>query len=111
MNTKEQARQRLLELLQEARAFLTRPDNDYAWSPWEGPEMALREVDEVISAMEAGGMPDHGLIRVWFVATGPIQEVSVSSGWGEEFIGLADRVDEALERLFPTAAGDGATEH
>ena len=37
------------------------------------------------------------VIRVLFAPTGPIQEVSLSSGWGHEFIKLAERFDKEYE--------------
>jgi hypothetical protein len=36
-------------------------------------------------------------LRVLFAPTGPIQEVSVSSGWGDAFLELADRFDDAMQ--------------
>ncbi|HEX8181606.1 MAG TPA: hypothetical protein VF525_18845 [Pyrinomonadaceae bacterium] len=35
-------------------------------------------------------------MEVLFAPTGPMQEVSLSSGWGEEFLALAERFDEAM---------------
>lgn len=32
----------------------------------------------------------------FFIPTGPLQEVSISSGWGDEFCALADRFDAAM---------------
>jgi hypothetical protein len=88
----------LISVLREARELLARRTNDFCWSPWEDQEQALREVDSVIGSLQAGDAVDLGLIRVFFLPTGPIQEVSLSSGWGEEFIRLADRADAALAR-------------
>ena len=35
-------------------------------------------------------------MSVLFAPTGPMQELSIDSGWGQEFIALADRFDEAM---------------
>jgi hypothetical protein len=37
---------------------------------------------------------------VLFAPTGPIQEVSISSGWGNEFLDLAERFDRAVQRAY-----------
>jgi len=37
-----------------------------------------------------------------FAGTGAIQDVAESSGWGEEFIALADRFDIASDRAYRT---------
>jgi hypothetical protein len=89
-------RRELVDVLRECRALLARPDSDYLWSSWEDADAALEEVDGIIAAIELG----EPLSRWWsviFAPTGPMQEVSLSSGWGDEFITLADRWDAAME--------------
>jgi hypothetical protein len=63
----------------------------------EGPEAALQEIDDLIVALEGGQTPPRPRMSVLFAPTGPIQEVSLSSGWGEEFLALAARFDAAAE--------------
>src|SRR5437660_466152 len=89
----------LLEVLQEARALLARPGNNFDWSGWEDADAALREMDGLIAALEAGRRPNPHAVSVLFAPTGPIQEVSLSSGWGDEFLALANRCDAALTQL------------
>jgi hypothetical protein len=97
MNSKPQ---RLIDVLREAREFLACPGNDYAWSSWEDAPAALREIDGIIARIESGDMPKRSNIELLFLPTGPIQEVSVSSGWGQEFIELANRFDAAIEGAY-----------
>jgi hypothetical protein len=92
--------QKLVAVLRAAREFLARPDNDFAWSPWEDAAAALREVDGFIERIEAGDLPERSAVELLFLPTGPIQEVSVSSGWGKQFLQLADQFDEAVERAY-----------
>jgi len=89
----------LVQVLNEAREFLARPGNDFAWSSWENAADALREVDGLISHIASGDMPKRLDLEVLFAPTGPIQEVSVSSGWGKEFLGLADGFDAAMKTV------------
>jgi hypothetical protein len=39
-------------------------------------------------------------LSVLFAPTGPVQEVSVSSGWGDEFLILANEFDAALAEVY-----------
>ena len=94
--------QELAQVLQEARKCLARPANDFAWSSWENAEAALGEVDGLISRIESGSLPPISEVTVLFLPTGPIQEVSLSSGWGQEFLRLADRLDAAVARAYGT---------
>jgi hypothetical protein len=88
--------QRFLAVFREARSLLTRPGNDFSCSSWEDSAAALREIDALIAQLEAGSPPDRLELTVLFAPTGPIQEVSSTSGWAEEFLALAERFDAAL---------------
>lgn len=82
--------------MKEAKAFLAREENDFSWSSWTDQNHAISEIDSMIKTLEDGSIPD---MRVLFAPTGPIQEVSLSSGWGNRFLELADRFDQAYEMV------------
>jgi hypothetical protein len=90
----------LTQILREARSFLARPSNDFAWSRWERADDALRELDRLIAAVEIGPLPERLGLTVLFAPTGSIQEVSINSGWSMEFLALSARFDAALERVY-----------
>ena len=85
---------KLIIVLREAKAFLALEGNDFSWSSWRDQNQAISEIDSIIRELENGSVPD---IRLLFAPTGPIQEVSLSSGWGHEFIELAQRFDKEYE--------------
>ena len=87
--------QLLLELLQEVRSLVARPSNDFMWSPWEGPDDALREIDGLRRQLGDGAVPARAL-KALFAPTGSLQELSASSGWGHEFLQLAERFDTII---------------
>ncbi len=82
--------QKLLAVLKEARALISRDGNDFLWSSWLDQEHAISESDAIIAELEKCSVPD---IRILFAPTGPIQEVSLSSDWGNEFLELSERFD------------------
>lgn len=88
----------LKEVLTEVRALVQREDNDFAWSGWESAEEALQEIDSALATLEEG-RPPGVYLKVLFLPTGPLQELSLSSGWGDEFVALANRFDEAFEGM------------
>jgi hypothetical protein len=88
--------QNLIAVLSIARKLLAKPENDFIWSSWEGSSDALEEIDGLLAQLEAGDRPWRGSLEILFLPTGPIQEVSVSSGWGHEFLELANRFDAAM---------------
>ncbi len=86
--------QKLIAVLREARAFLALESNDFLWSSWRDQNQAISEIDSIIRELENGLVPD---MRVLFAPTGPVQEVSLSSGWEQEFLELAERFDKEYE--------------
>lgn len=89
-----------MEVLGQARTLLALPVNDFSWSSWEDADAALGEIDGMISRVKAGPLPDRLDVSILFAPTGPIQEVSISSGWGQEFLEVAARFDDIMRRLY-----------
>lgn len=87
---------RLERVFENARVLLAKPDNDFSRSSWEDQNAALDEIDSILKQLRSGVTPDKLELRVLFAPTGPIQETSLSSGWGDEFLKLARRFDFAL---------------
>jgi hypothetical protein len=67
-----------------------------AWAQ-EDLESIVRSLDSVIVALDSGAPVDRRSLRRLFAPTGAIQETSVDSGWGEEFLALSLSVDAFLE--------------
>ena len=95
-----EVRQELLIVLREARGLLALPNNDFAWSSWANAGSALAEMDGLIATVETGRLPSRLAISVLFAPTGPIQEVSLSSGWADQFLAVAARCDAAIEAAY-----------
>jgi hypothetical protein len=87
---------KLLSVLEEARGLLAAADNDFTWSSWRNRNDALNEIDTILAELRSGILPSALTLHVLFAPTGPIQEVSLSSGWGDAFIALAERFDAAI---------------
>ena len=98
----------LISVFEQARDLLADPGNNFDWSSWSGHEDALGEVDGILSSLRRGVLPARLSMVVLFTPTGPIQEVSISSGWGEAFLSLAERFGEAMAATTePTSRGHG----
>jgi hypothetical protein len=82
----------LISVLQETRTYLARKDNDFSLSSWQDQDQAITEIDSILNDLHNGSLQDIGTL---FAPTGPIQEVSSSSGWGDRFLELAEQFDEA----------------
>jgi hypothetical protein len=99
-------------VLGEVRVLLARPGNDFSWSSFQDTAAALAEFDDLTRRVRDDGAVPFAL-AVLFAPTGPIQEVALSSGWGDDFCTLADRFDAARadrpaggSPVAPPGAGD-----
>ncbi|NUU22844.1 MAG: hypothetical protein HOV68_15240, partial [Streptomycetaceae bacterium] len=72
----------LLDVLARVREFIALPGNDFAWSVWHDAAGALAEFDALAAEIRLGGRPPG--MRLLFLPTGPLQELSISSGWAVE---------------------------
>ena len=86
--------EKLILVFEEARRLVAHPENDFTWSSWEDTGTALAEIDGVLSSLHAGHVP--AVTDLLFAPTGPMQELSLSSGWGSTFVELADHYDAAV---------------
>ena len=86
--------QKLIKVLRQARVLLALESNDFSWSSWKDQNHAISEIDSIITSLENGSIPEIGVL---FAPTGPIQEVSLSSGWAQEFLDLAELFDKEYE--------------
>lgn len=94
----QSARNELLRILGETRAWLARPGTNFDYYTWDSTEEALREFDALVAGFASGRSADDSEVALLFSPTGSMQELSMSSGWREEFLDLARRFDEALAR-------------
>jgi len=98
MTQRDPALAELATTFREACWWVAQPGNDFSWCSWEDVSEALAEMEAILTPLEAGQLPDdiRHLLRVLFAPTGPLQELSLSSGWAAQFLVLADRVDQLL---------------
>lgn len=88
----------LIHVLESALELVVLPDNDFCWSSWKDAEEAKTEIESILQLLQSGGIPDRLAVSVLFAPTGPLQEVSLSSGWADPFLKVAEKFDD-LEKL------------
>ena len=88
----------LVHVLESAIELVSLDENEFCWSSWENAEAAKIEIESIIRLLESGSVPERLAVSILFAPTGPLQEVSISSGWGEPFLKVAEKFDE-IEKL------------
>ena len=87
-------------MLESAIELIQIPDNDFIWSYWEDAKQAKAEIDKLISILQSGELPERVEVAVVFAPTGPLQEVSINSGWSEAFLKVAEKYDRVEQILW-----------
>lgn len=87
---------KLLEVFEKIRELAIRPENDFSWSWWDDADGVLREIDPILNQLRTGSMPVSNSFTSLFLPTSGLQELSLSSGWGNEFVEIANEFDFAM---------------
>ena len=98
----------LIAILRETQQLLNREGNDLSWSSWNDAQEADAEIERQLQRIEQADYSDLFNLQVLYAPTGPIQEVSLSSGWGNEFLVVAARFDNEIQRLGRLREGDSS---
>ncbi len=87
---------RLREQFLQLKALIQSPQTDISWSSYESVEDAIRELDELEPKLAIRDPEALFTMRVLLAPTGPLQEMSLSSGWASEFLELAATIENIL---------------
>lgn len=89
----------IIEVLSNIRKLVAHPDSDFVYSGWRDRADALQEIDNHLLRLKAGDRDALRDIELLYAPTGPFQELSVSSGWGNLYLVLAEKFDAALQKV------------
>ena len=92
-------RDELMDVLRQAKTLVSRAGNHFGWSRWNDADHAIREIDLKISLIETQPEPDPMVVAELFVPTGAMQDLSIDSGWADEFEDLAQRFSSIAEQI------------
>ncbi len=85
----------VIKVLKDVLEFIATGDTDVAWSHYETEEEAVIDLKAHIAKLENDDFSAIEDIKILFAPTGPLQEISLSNGWGNSFLGLAEKFDNA----------------
>jgi hypothetical protein len=72
---------------------------DVNWTRYSSAEEIISEIDEYIVSLNVCDAAILEKVSNWFYPTGTFQELSISNGWGDEFLELAKKFDTLYEKL------------
>ncbi len=91
----------LILILEATQELLQLPKNDFSWTYWHNTEEATKHISRLIRQIKVKRQLSKVDIDILFAPTGPLQEVSINSGWSELFIKVADKYDQVAKLIWP----------
>ena len=88
----------LIRVLHQVRNFLARSEESM-WTALK-PSEVVAILDRELSSLErTGSLVNRIELESLFVPTAEIQEISMASGWSDEYLILAEEFDRAVARV------------
>jgi hypothetical protein len=83
---------KIIEVLKILRDKIT-DDSDVAWTRYESPGHLRQDIDKNIELLTTGNLSSLSDLQLMFAPTGVFQEISISNGWGDEFLKISQTFD------------------
>lgn len=87
----------IVTILKEVKDIIDSPNTDVIWSGYETVKEAIEDLDLYIKKMSQSDEAVIEDVKYLFAPTGRLQEISIDSGWGDEFLEIAERFDELIK--------------
>jgi len=99
MKVPKDINENLIKLLNKIIELVSTRDTNMVWSTYDTKEVLILELKNYIQRLQNNDFsPIEQLISL-FLPTGDLQEIAISSGWGEEYLSISKKF-EFLELLF-----------
>lgn len=89
----------VVQVVEDVLAIVEAEPQDVTWSRWDEPEEMVADVRNHVALLRRGDVSQVPELKMLFAPTGSLQEVAISSGWGERYLRLAARFDAARTGL------------
>jgi hypothetical protein len=90
--------QKVKAILGTIKGYISK-DTDVIWAGYDNVDEFLTELNKYIEKMESCDFDALGKLEMNFAPTSSYQDLSISNGWGDDFLELADQFDQLTEKL------------
>jgi hypothetical protein len=87
---------KLIEIIEIIKGKIT-PETDIVWTRYNSIDELNTDLDKLIQGINTNDRETYFKLEILFAPTGSFQELSITNGWGEEFIQLSKTFDEQIE--------------
>lgn len=90
--------QKVADILKQIKIFV-KADTDIVWSRFDSLENFLADLNQDISNIENCNFVTLDKVQTEFLPTSTYQEISISNGWGDDYIKLSNDFDKLYNKL------------
>ena len=84
--------------LSRLRYLLSQPATDVCWSNYNSADEVIKELDILEKGIASRDYTTVRRLISLLAPTGQLQEISISSGWGDEFLDIAASLERELDK-------------
>ena len=86
-------------VLEDLIQIIRDKDSDHTLSWWDNDEELIKEINSHIQRLVTRNFFQIKELRLLFAPTSGLQDLSIGSGWGKEFLVIAENFDKVIEEL------------
>ena len=87
---------RLEVLFEKLKSYLI-ADTDMIFTRYENVKDYTNYLEQLLIKIKTGDIEALNKLKLEFAPTGNLQELSISNGWGKEFLKIAEEFDDVIE--------------
>jgi hypothetical protein len=89
----------IVDVLRELLVLVSRPGTDVTFSGYDSPKDAAADLRGHLASLITGDLARIDKLMHLFAPTGALQEISINSGWGPQFMLLSAQFDAAIDQM------------
>jgi hypothetical protein len=86
----------LIDIIDQVKRKIT-DDSDMAWTRFDNAKQLRDELDSCKLQLQTGDKTSVEKLKLLFLPTATLQEHSISNGWADEYLRLAEKFDRLYE--------------
>ena len=89
----------LIEILETVKKLITEPRTDISWSTFDNKDELIIEIDAHIQKLKLRDFSKVKDLILLFAPTSDFQEISLSSGWSNQYLNISEKFDIVIKGL------------
>ena len=97
MKVPKDINENLIKLLNKIIELVSTRDTNMVWSTYDTKEVLILELENYIQRLKNSDFSSIEQLISLFLPTGDLQEIAISSGWGEEYLSISKKFDDLIQ--------------